>query len=117
MSQPTFTAPDLDTFCMDDALGLTVTGQHLEPERAVLQCRVREDDPWCRSCGGEGVVKGIVLRNLAHVPLGCQRCQLWVRVRRYRCPVGLRVWRQDTSDCAESRAMFSRHAVLWALKS
>src|SRR5690625_5671587 len=70
MSQPTFTAPDLDTFCMVDALGLTVTGQHLEPERAVLQCRVREDDPWCRSCGGEGIPKGTVLRKLAHVPLG-----------------------------------------------
>lgn len=117
MSQPTFTAPDLDTFCMVDALGLTVTGQHLEPERAVLQCRVREDDPWCRSCGGEGIPKGTVLRKLAHVPLGWRPTQLWIRVRRYRCPDCLRVWRQDTTDAAAPRAKLSRHAVLWALKS
>lgn len=117
MPQPTFTAPDLDTFCMVDALGLTVTGQHLEPERAVLQCRVREDDPWCRSCGGEGIPKGTVLRKLAHVPLGWRPTQLWIRVRRYRCPDCLRVWRQDTTDAAAPRAKLSRHAVLWALKS
>src|SRR5699024_10699708 len=54
VSKPTFTAPDLDSFCLVDQLGLTVTGQRLEPHRAVLECRVREDDPWCRDCGGQG---------------------------------------------------------------
>ncbi|MDS2171460.1 ISL3 family transposase [Nesterenkonia sp. CL21] len=117
MPQPTFTAPDLDTFCMVDALGLTVTGQHLEPERAVLQCRVTADDPWCRACGGEGVPCGTVVRRLAHLPLGWRPTTLWVRVRRYRCRDCARVWRQDTTEAAAPRAKLSRHAVLWALKS
>src|SRR5699024_4784588 len=55
--------------------------------------------------------------KLAHVPLGWRPTQLWIRVRRYRCPDCLRVWRQDTTDAAAPRAKLSRHAVLWALKS
>ena len=41
----TFTRPDLTTFCRLDDLGLEVVGQHLETDRAVLACRVREPDP------------------------------------------------------------------------
>ena len=40
--------PDLTTFCRLDELGLVVTGQRLEPDRAVLACRVVEADRWCR---------------------------------------------------------------------
>lgn len=117
MSKPTFTAPDLDSFCLVDQLGLTVTGQRLEPHRAVLECRAREDDPWCRDCGGQGTRRGTVVRPVAHVPLGWRPTILWIRVRRYRCPECQRVWRQDTSSAAAPRARLSRHAVLWALKS
>jgi len=35
-----FTRADLTTFCRLDELGLEVTGQRLEPGRAVLACRV-----------------------------------------------------------------------------
>ena len=38
-------APDLTTFCRLDELGLVVTGQRLEPDRAVLACRVVEPGP------------------------------------------------------------------------
>ena len=117
MPKPTFTAPDLDSFCLVKQLGLTVTGQRLEPSRAVLECRVSDEDPWCRVCGAEGIPRGTVVRQLAHVPLGWRPTSLWVRVRRYRCPDCARVWRQDTSTAAASRAKLSRHAVLWALKS
>ena len=34
-----FTRADLTTFCRLDELGLEVTGQRLEPGRAVLACR------------------------------------------------------------------------------
>ena len=51
----TFARPDLTTFCRLDELGLVVTGQRLEPDRAVLACRVVDDDRWCRRCGCEGV--------------------------------------------------------------
>ena len=36
MLDATFTRPDLTTFTRLDGLGLEVTGQHLEPGRAVL---------------------------------------------------------------------------------
>ncbi|TCM33227.1 hypothetical protein EV648_1318, partial [Kribbella sp. VKM Ac-2568] len=42
----TFTSPDLTTFCRLDELGLEVVGQRLEPDRAVLACRVVESDRW-----------------------------------------------------------------------
>ena len=37
-----FTRPSLTAFCRLDELGLVVVGQHLEPKRAVLACRVAE---------------------------------------------------------------------------
>ena len=58
----TFTAPDLTTFCRLDELGLVVVGQRLEPERAVLACRVAEPDPWCQECGCAGLVRDTVVR-------------------------------------------------------
>ncbi|OMH22909.1 hypothetical protein BKD30_15380, partial [Tersicoccus phoenicis] len=50
-----FVRPDLTTFCRLDELGLEAVGQRVEPDRAVIQCRVLEPDPWCRECGAEGV--------------------------------------------------------------
>lgn len=117
MPKPTFTCPDLNSFCLLDGLGLTVTGQQIRRDCAILECRVAEDDPWCRSCGGEGIPRGTVVRRLAHLPMGWRPTTLWVRVRRYRCSDCARVWRQDTSKAAAPRAKLSRHAVLWALKS
>ncbi|MCZ4328183.1 transposase family protein, partial [Brachybacterium paraconglomeratum] len=116
MLNATFTAPDLDTFSQLDRLGLTVTGQLIEPHRSVLECRVLEPDNWCHGCGQQGVSRGTVIRRLAHVPLGWRPTTLQVRVRRYRCPDCRSVWRQDTSTAAEPRAVLSRHAALWALK-
>ena len=117
MAKPTFTAPDLDSFCLLDQLGLTAVGQRLEPDQAVLECRVIDADPWCRECGAEGLARDTVIRKLAHVPLGWRPTTLWVRVRRYRCPGCARVWRQDTSTAAAPRTKLTRHAVLWAPKS
>ena len=48
MPEATFTRPDLTTFTRLDGLGLEVTGQLLESDRAVLACRVVEPDDWCR---------------------------------------------------------------------
>lgn len=38
----TFAAPVLTTFARVDELGLDVVGQRVEPDRAVLECRVVE---------------------------------------------------------------------------
>jgi transposase len=111
-----FACPDLTTFCRLDELGLEVTGQRLEPERAVLACRVVEPDGWCRRCGGEGAPRDTVVRRLAHEPLGWRPTTLEVVIRRYRCAGCGHVWRQDTSKAAEPRAKLSRRGLRWALE-
>jgi transposase len=120
MLDATFVRPDLTTFCRLDALGLEVTGQRLEPGRAVLACRVAgEDEPerWCRRCGDEGRPRDTVTRRLAHEPLGWRPTTLLVTVRRYRCGGCGHVWRQDTSRAAEPRAKLTRSGVRWALEA
>jgi hypothetical protein len=46
-----------------------VTGQRLEPDRAVLACHVVDpadgSHRWCRRCGCEGVRRDSVVRRLA----------------------------------------------------
>jgi transposase len=111
-----FACPDLTTFCRLDELGLEVTGQRLEPDRAVLACRVVEPDRWCRRCGCEGVPRDTVVRRLAHEPLGWRPTVLEVSVRRYRCTGSGHVWRQDTTQAAEPRAKLSRRGLRWALE-
>ena len=111
-----FACPDLTTFCRLDELGLVVTGQRLEPDRAVLACRVVEPDQWCRRCGCEGAPRDTVIRRLAHEPLGWRPTTLEVVVRRYRCTGCGHVWRQDTTQAAEPRAKLSRRGLRWALE-
>ena len=111
----TFTRPDLTTFARLDGLGLEVTGQLLEPHRAVLACRVVEPDDWCRRCGCQGVPRGTVTRELAHEPFGWRPTTLLLTVRRYRCAECAHVWRQDTTAAAEPRAKISRAGLRWGL--
>lgn len=115
MDHATFVRPDLTTFCRLDELGLEAVGQRVEPDRAVIQCRVLEPDPWCRECGAEGVPRDTVIRRLAHEPFGHRPTTLMVRVRRYRCVTCRRTWRQDTSKAAAPRAKITRGGVGWAL--
>jgi hypothetical protein len=75
-----FAHPDLTTFCRPDELGLVVTGQRLESDRAVLACRVLEPDQWCRRCGCEGAPRDTVTRQLAHEPLGWRPTTLLVTI-------------------------------------
>ena len=116
MSHATFAVPDLTTFTRLDGLGLEVVGQHLEPKRAVLACRIGDDDQWCRRCGCQGTPRGTVVRRLAHEPFGWRPTVLLVTVRRYRCAECGHVWRQDMSKAAEPRAKLSRRALRWALE-
>ena len=117
MPDVTFACPDLSAFCRRDELGLEVTGQRLEPARAVLACRVLEPDLWCRRCGCQGSPRDSVTRELAHEPLGWRPTTLLVTLRRYACTGCGRVWRQDLGRAAPARGKLSRDAVLWALKS
>ncbi|WP_298041115.1 ISL3 family transposase [uncultured Microbacterium sp.] len=115
MSQPTFLPPDLTLFCRLDELGLEAVGQHLSPDRAVLECRVLEPDRWCRKCGCEGASRDTVPRRLAHEPFGHRPTTLLIRVRRYKCSGCGRVWRQDTTRAAAARAKISRGGLAWGL--
>ena len=116
MSDATFACPDLTSFCRLAELGLEVVGQCLEPDRAVLACRVVEPDQWCRRCGCEGVPWDTVIRRLAHEPFGWRPTTLLVTVRRYCCTGCGHVWRQDTTKAAEPRAKLSRRGLRWALE-
>jgi transposase len=111
-----FSRPDLTKFCGLDELGLEVVGQRLEPNRALLACRVVEPDQWCPRCGCEGTARDTVLRQLAHEPLGWRPTMLMVTVRRYRCTGCGHVWRQDTTLAAEPRSKLSRRGLRWALE-
>lgn len=111
-----FACPDLTVFCRLDEFGLEVTGQRIEPDRAVLACRVLEPDQWCRRCGCQGVPRDSVVRRLAHEPLGWRPTVLEVTVRRYRCTGCGHVWRQDTSRAVQPRAKLSRRGLRWALE-
>ena len=117
MPDATFACPDLTTFCRLDELGLEVTGQRLELDRAVLACRIADDDSWCRRCGEQGAPRDSVTRGLAHEPLGWRPTTLLVTIRRYRCAGCAHVWRQDISKAAEPRAKLSRRALRWALEA
>jgi len=111
-----FGCADLTTFCRLDELGLEVIGQRIEPERAVLACRVVEADQWCRRCGCEGRARDTTIRRLAHEPFGWRPTTLLITVRRYRCTGCGHVWRQDTTKAAEPRAKLSRRGLRWALE-
>ena len=117
MSDATFARPDLTTFARLDDLGLEVLGQRLEPDRAILRCRVVEPDRWCRRCGCQGAARDTVVRRLAHEPFGWRPTVLEVSLRRYRCTGCGHVWRQDTSRAAEPRAKLSRRGLWWALEA
>ena len=117
MRDATFVDPDLTTFCRLDELGLVAVGQRLEPERAVIECRIAEPDPWCRGCGAQGVPRGTVARRLAHEPFGHRPTTLLLRVRRYRCAGCARVWREDTDTVAPPRVKLSRRGLAWALEA
>jgi len=116
MADSTFADPDVTTFARLDGLGLRVVGQFLEPDRAVLECRVVDADQRCRRCGGSGRPRDTTMRRLAHEPLGWRPTVLLVTVRRYRCDGCGHVWRQDTSRAAQPRARLSRGALRWALE-
>jgi len=117
MSDATFARPDLTAFARLDELGLEVVGQRVDPDRAVLACRVVEPDQWCRRCGCQGAPRDTVTRRLAHEPLGWRPTTLLVTVRRYRCTGCGHVWRQDTSSAAAPRAKLSRRGLRWALEA
>lgn len=60
VSDAIFSAPGLTMFCRLDGLGSEVTGQHVTPGRAVLECRIVDADDWFRNCGGRGLARDTV---------------------------------------------------------
>ncbi|WP_193084328.1 ISL3 family transposase [Brevibacterium aurantiacum] len=117
MDKPTFSTPDLTTFCRLDALDLTCIGQHITAHKAILKCRPNTTDEWCRRCSGHGDIRDTVVRRLAHEPFGHRPTTLHIRLRRYKCIECGHVWRQDTTTAAPARAKISRAGLDWALRA
>ncbi|SMX95377.1 ISL3 family transposase, partial [Brevibacterium aurantiacum] len=117
MAKPTFSTPDLTTFCRLDTLDLACIGQHITGHKAILECRPNTADDWCRRCGGHGIIRDTVVRQLAHEPFGHRPTTLHIRLRRYKCVECGRVWRQDTTAAAPPRAKISRTGLDWALRA
>ena len=117
MPDATFAAPDLTTFCRLDELGLVVVGQRLEPDRAVLACRVVEPDDWCRRCGCEGAAArhGDPSARARAVRAGGRPC--W---RSRSAATGARAagmcGARTPAAAAEPRAKLSRRGLRWALE-
>jgi len=44
VAKPTFSTPDLTTFCRLDTLDLTCTGQNITGHKAILECRPNTAD-------------------------------------------------------------------------
>ena len=109
------TAPDLDRFARLDSLGLTVAGQHIFPDHAVLFCQVTVPDDRCPSCGGQGRRHDTVLRRFTHLPLGHRPTWLQVATPRYECAGCGRVWRHRLRSVARPRSRLTRAAGMWAL--
>ena len=117
MPNATYDYPDLTTFTRLEELGLVAVGQRLTAERAVLECRVVEEDPWCRACGARATSRGTITRRLAHEPFGHRPTTQLVRIRRYRCDHCGNRWREDTTRAAPERAKLSRGGTRWALEA
>ena len=64
---PLVTPPDLDRFARLDSLGLSVSGQQIFPDHAVLFCEVTVGDDRCPGCGGQGRRHDTVLRRFTHL--------------------------------------------------
>lgn len=116
MLRATFATPDMTVFCRLDELGLVAVGQRLDSDRAVIECRVADPDPWCRGCGGQALSRGTGTRLLAHEPFGHRPTTLLVRVRRYKCAGCGRSWREDLTAAAPERAKLCRGGMRWALE-
>ena len=96
-------APDLTTFCRLDELGLVAVGQCLEPDRAVIECRVAEPDPWCRRCGCRGRCPRTRSRagsRTSRSGIGPRRC--WSGSAATSAPAAGVCWRQDTTAAART---------------
>lgn len=91
----TFSTPDLTVFCCLDELGLVPVGRRLDPDRAVIECRAAESDPWCWVVAARGLSHETETRRLAHEPFGHRPTTLLVRVRRYKCSGCGRSWSED----------------------
>ncbi|BDZ37442.1 ISL3 family transposase [Microbacterium suwonense] len=117
MHHATFATPDLTKFCRLDELGLVAVGQLIGPERAVIECRVTDPDPWCQGCGSRALSRGSIARRLAHEPFGHRPTTLLVRLRRYACTGCGRRWREDATAAAPRRAKLSRGGMRWALEA
>lgn len=99
----------LTTFARLDGLGVVVTGQRLDPDRAVLACRVVHPDEWCRP---PLRVRRVPPRHTLRAGWRMNRWSGAHDVVGHGAPLPVHrvrhVWRQDTTAAVEPKAKPSR---------
>jgi hypothetical protein len=93
--------------------GVTITSQHVTAEEAALECRVVDRDQFGRHSGAEAKVRGSLVRNITHVPLGWRPPNCICGIRRYRCDTCASVWPQDITSVVAPEAKLSHADALW----
>ena len=117
MPDATFACPDLTTFCRLDELGLEVTGQRAEPDRACWRAGSSTRIDGVGAAARKAAARDTVTRRLAHEPFGWRPTTLLITVRRYRCASCRSCVAPRQQRAAEPRAKLSRRALRWALEA
>jgi|GEM_PF-6072786 len=87
-----------------------LTCQHLDLDRAMLDCRLVKLDQWCHRRRCEVRPRDTVTRQLAHEPPGWRPRTLVATIHHYHCGDA---WRQSTTQASEPRAKLSRRGLRW----
>jgi hypothetical protein len=108
----TFARPELTTFARLHELGLEAVGQRLEPDRAVLACRVVEPDQWCRRRGCQGAARDTVMRRLPHEPFGWRPTTLLLHPLRACVATGHQQGRAATGEAVAAGPAAALEAIV-----
>ena len=109
-----------DTIVRTVELGVTITDAAVDGEVTVVFCNLLDDGRRrCPGCGGEGVYRDTVIRQVTDVPVVGHPLRLQVRVPRYRCvntACEREVFAHNTSRLARPGGSTTRRCARYILR-